>query len=283
LKTIESILRYLGDIKTAGNNPVAGEELKEHSLLCDASWNQLIYTAEWNRKADHVVISEFHFTGIHLDMLKGVIKQLVERHEILRTVFIETDGVIKQQVLPADDFEPVIEEHAGLVSDEMAAEIKQHEYGRVFDLGKSPLFFIQLLRTQNGQCRLLVTLHHIITDGYSAGIMQQELEALMHASMQSKKPSLAPLKYQYRDFSHWQLNFVASEEGQQHKAYWLNKLNGFTPAVKMPWAEVETDTGGHVIALLKTTSSALDKKMESFLRQHSATPTAAFMGALLIS
>jgi amino acid adenylation domain-containing protein len=276
-KTIENIGKYLAD-KEQAVVPVSYDH-SETSLLSDASFNQQSFFSEWNKKGDHLVISPYEFPELDVQALVSAIGLLVNRHEILRTRFVRRDGKIKQEVLPPAMLEQYITES---VSRYTAAEIKEiirKEHFREFDLFAAPLFRVNIYRLENGHYTVLLVIHHIITDGYSGGILKQELMALY----QNRGEGLSPLSFQYRNYAAWQRSFVNSREGEKHQAYWLGKLKGFHPqlAFSLPAVPADPDKDD-VIALNRIIAGELHDGIAKYTKTNGLTNTTLLMGVLIL-
>jgi hypothetical protein len=210
--------------------------------------------------------------------------QLVRRHEILRTIFLQRDGKIVQRVLPAADCPIQLFAPEGPVSSAAMRAITGKEYLRRFDPGIFPLFHLQLFNLAECEYNLLVTMHHIITDGYSWGIIARELMELYAGITANKPPALPQLPYQYRHFSEWQKHFLLSAEGIRHKEYWLRKLEGFSHTVNLSGAGKPDRAGkGPIIVAGRSWEGPFYDKMSRFIKDSRITRTVLFMGALLIA
>lgn len=274
-KNIRSIAKHIDGADTA----TAIQYSISEELLTDASYNQRTYFAEWNRgQGDYLVINSYDFENIDAVAFEQALNQLVERHEILRTVFITVDGTLKQQVLAASEVHYKLPDAVLLASADELAAIKENEHHRTFDLSAFPLFHVQLLKHSGTNCTVLVTKHHIITDGYSGGIIKDELTAMYTAVLQQTQASLKPLPFQYRHFSGWQKQFVNSPEGEKQQQYWLNKLSGFDPRLKLPSSV--NYRPGNLAGITTTISGDLYNETDRFAKENALTRTVLFMGVL---
>ncbi len=156
------------------------------------------------------------------------------RHEILRTVFLEVDKEPRQYVHPVGAFKLVAEPihlTAGDVTERVNA-IANQEAKAPFDLRNGPLIRVKLVKVNGAGRMLMVTMHHIIADGWSMQLLTSEFDALYHAFKSGHPSPLPPLPIQYKDFSEWQhAQAVAREEG-----YWLGKLTPLPDKLKLPYA-----------------------------------------------
>ncbi|MDR6605730.1 non-ribosomal peptide synthetase [Pseudomonas synxantha] len=170
------------------------------------------------------------------DALRASFQQLIERHESLRTRFFERDGVALQQVDAAGQFNL----HMIDISDRPAAEretraqqIREDEARTRFDLEKGPLLRVTLVRLDDEDHQLLVTMHHIIADGWSLNVLIDEFSRLYAAASQGQQAVLAPLPTQYADYASWQRQWLAQGESERQLAYWKAQLGEEHPALSL--------------------------------------------------
>lgn len=127
---------------------------------------------------------------------------LVKRHESLRTVFVALNGEPKQQLLPPDEFKLAFTDLRGLDATSQQAQVRHHkteEAHRRFDLQTGPLIRARLLQLSDEEHVLLVTMHHIVSDGWSVGVFVRELGVLYKDYRDGRTTSLVPLPLQYAE------------------------------------------------------------------------------------
>ncbi len=170
------------------------------------------------------------------DAVRTSFQQLIQRHEALRTRFYERDGQAFQRVDAHVDFDlqvidlsdlPVAEREA------RAQQIREDEARTQFDLEKGPLLWVTLVRLDDEDHQLLVTLHHIIADGWSLNILIDEFSRLYAAASQGQTLALPPLALQYADYGSWQRQWLAEGEGQRQLAYWKTQLGEEHPPLSL--------------------------------------------------
>ncbi|ETK21803.1 non-ribosomal peptide synthetase [Pseudomonas sp. FH1] len=170
------------------------------------------------------------------DAVRASFQQLIQRHEALRTRFYERDGQAFQRVDAKADFDlqvidlsdlPVAEREA------RAQQIREDEARTQFDLEKGPLLWVTLVRLDDEDHQLLVTLHHIIADGWSLNILIDEFSRLYAAAAQGQTLELPPLALQYADYGSWQRQWLAEGEGQRQLAYWKAQLGEEHPTLSL--------------------------------------------------
>ncbi|MGC1734298.1 MAG: non-ribosomal peptide synthase/polyketide synthase [Pseudonocardiaceae bacterium] len=185
---------------------------------------------------------------LNVSALANALHQLVARHESLRTTFDDVDGKGTQVVHPAVDVAvPVIELAGG--SAEKLDEVLSAEYGRPFDLRRGPLFRARLVRLADHEHVLLLAAHHIVTDGWSMGVLIEDLGALYGAAAQGQQADLAALPVQYADFACWQRNRLSGSERDGDLDYWTRQLSGISPLelpTDRPRPQMRTSTGAVV-------------------------------------
>ena len=188
------------------------------------------------------------------DALSFSVNELIKRHEILRTTFDVVDGLPNQIVTTEMAKEFTIEEiqdgiDAGKSQDEIIETACRNEVQKPFDLETGPLFRIKLLRIESDDHILILTLHHIIADGWSLSILINELAGIYHLYSKVIKDvdqkieefpdigsliTLPELPIQYADFAVWQRGWLQGEALEQQMSYWKERLAGIPPVLDMP-------------------------------------------------
>jgi amino acid adenylation domain-containing protein len=169
--------------------------------------------------------------------LAGALSDLVRRHESLRTVFAEVSAAPVQVIRPADDVELEVVSLEAMDPDDLEAEVQrltEEEAAIPFDLHAGPLFRSRLLRLGAERHTLLMTMHHIVSDGWSMGVLFRELSALYEARVMHAEPALAPLPVQYADVAVWQRKHLSGERLDQQIRYWRQRLAGAPTVLELP-------------------------------------------------
>jgi amino acid adenylation domain-containing protein len=160
--------------------------------------------------------------------LQKALDALVERHEILRTVYRATDGIPAQVILPARAVALACHDLSALVEPQREVELQRllnQEIERPFDLATDWMLRGLLVRLGKQEHVLLLMSHHIASDGWSKGILFREMDALYGAFHSGLPNPLAELPIQYADFAAWQRTWLAEHQGD-HLAYWKERLAG---------------------------------------------------------
>ncbi|MCA9919265.1 MAG: amino acid adenylation domain-containing protein, partial [Anaerolineales bacterium] len=169
--------------------------------------------------------------------LHQAINQMVARHETLRTTFFTEGGVPQQRIHPpqAVPLERVDLQHLPLANREQAASEQLYAATyRTFNLVTGPLLRATLFCLSETEHWLLIAMHHIVTDGWSVGVMQAELTELYRANATSQPANLPELPVQYADFAAWQHDWLQTETAVQQIAYWKKQLTGMPPYLELP-------------------------------------------------
>src|SRR6185295_7111621 len=173
-------------------------------------------------------------------VLKFCLGEVVRRHEALRTVFAVRDGSAVQLIRPAEPFSLPSVDLSGLpdrtdrsdrsdLTARLALSLTNKEAGRPFDLTCDPQFRGVLLRSAEDDHDVALTLHHIVSDGWSIGILVRELTALYAAFSEGKPSPLPELPTQYADFAAWQSSWLQGETLEAEVAYWRRQLADLPP------------------------------------------------------
>ncbi|HYS04987.1 MAG TPA: amino acid adenylation domain-containing protein [Candidatus Dormibacteraeota bacterium] len=209
--------------------------------------------------------------------------EIVHRHEVLRTTFPGVDG--KPVAVPAPRWQTAlsIEDLSELPSAERwpaALRRARQEAQRRFDLERGPLFRAHLLGLDAQDHVLLLTFHHIVTDGWSEGVLHRELAALYAAFLQGRPSPLPALPIQYADYAAWQRDFLQGQVLDTQRAFWRQALAGAPLTLDLPTDRprpaVRTHRGAKVRAGL---SARLSEALGDFGREEGATPFMTILAA----
>ena len=167
--------------------------------------------------------------SLNFDALKAALNEVVRRHESLRTSFVMEDGEPRQAVARELSLEAPVIDLLTLEREDAETQAKrwwQMEGGRPFDLAVGPLLRAHLLRIAVDDNVLVITMHHIISDGWSMGVFLRELATLYEAFADGRPSPLPELSLQYADYSVWQREWMSGEVLDGELAYWSEHLAG---------------------------------------------------------
>src|SRR5207248_683111 len=151
----------------------------------------------------------------NMTVLERSINEVVRRHEILRTTLAVTDGQCVQIIAPQLSVPLPFEDLRALPTSEKEAlghRRIQDELLHVFDLCNGPLIRARLMQLEEREHLLLISMHQVICDGWSLGVLVEELATLYDAFSAGCESRLAPLSYQYADYAHWQRHWKSNPE-----------------------------------------------------------------------
>jgi non-ribosomal peptide synthetase component F/thioesterase domain-containing protein/nucleoside-diphosphate-sugar epimerase/acyl carrier protein len=175
---------------------------------------------------------------IDLHALERSIDDTIRRHEVLRTTFAtDEEGWPIQVIHPPRHLEcPVIDlrERNSAASDDDLHRLAVEEFRKPFDLSAGPLLRVCLVRLRDDEHVLTLTIHHIVADGWSLGVLSTELAALYGAFSTARRSPLAEPVIQYADYARWQEQWLADEAMASQLAYWRKRLTGVPRVLTLP-------------------------------------------------
>lgn len=227
------ILNLLGSSYRSPIQPVPDQESYELSHSQQRLW--VLSQIDEGTAAYNIPLHQLIEGELVLDSLREAFNRIIQRHESLRTTFITVDGSPRQKVHDKVNFTFVFQDLTVLPGPEETARKMGHEHALgTFDLEKDVLFRVSVLKLADKKHVLLFTIHHIIADGVSIGLLAKEI-SLFYESISNEKPNpLPPLRIQYRDYAYWQNDLLMNEEVVVHRNYWHKKLSGKIPVLDLP-------------------------------------------------
>ncbi|HEV7474838.1 MAG TPA: amino acid adenylation domain-containing protein [Pyrinomonadaceae bacterium] len=190
------------------------------------------------QRAIYNIPDSHYFEGpLNLEALERSLSEIVRRHESLRTTFQTIAGGPVQVIAEPQAVKLDVIDLSKLPAAEGEAEAQRlgdEEARRPFDLTRGPLLRVRLVRLADTEHVLLLTMHHIISDGWSIGVLGRELTALYAAYCAGQSSPLADLPIQYADFAVWQREWLRSEVLEKQLGYWREQLGGQLPVLELP-------------------------------------------------
>ncbi|HYG63510.1 MAG TPA: amino acid adenylation domain-containing protein, partial [Thermoanaerobaculia bacterium] len=214
-------------------------------------------------------------------LLARVFTEIVRRHESLRTTFTARQDGPVQEIAPPGPVELPVIDLSGLAGAAREAEARRQageEARRPFDLQRGPLLRLRLLRLAPDEHALLMTMHHIVSDGWSAGVLLGEI-ATLHTAFAAGRPSPLPeLPIQYADFAAWQRGWLRGEVLEAQAAAWTQRLAGAPRVLELPLDRprpaVQAHRGSSLAVSLPPELSAAVREL---CRREGATPFMALL------
>jgi amino acid adenylation domain-containing protein len=222
---------------------------------------------------------------LYVNLLDRSFQKMVCRHEILRTTFATQAGQPRQVIHASLAISVPVIDLRGLnkqTRESVAQQLVQQESQRPCDLVRGPLWRTYLLRLETQEHILLLTLHHIITDGWSNDVFARELTSLYRAYMAGQPSPLAPLPLQYADYALWQRQRLQGEILQKHIAYWQHRLEGVLPLELPADTSHATTQSNHGARYTFALPASLSQQLVSLSRQEGATPFMTLLAAFQI-
>lgn len=217
--------------------------------------------------------------------LKQAILAVIDRHEILRTVFKsdKETSEVRQWVLDAGDLDFKVDEIDFREVENPEKEVKEYiskDAQIPFDLATGPLLRAALLQVSDTTYIFYYNLHHIISDGVSNDIIKRDVLAFYEAFKSENNPSLPEIKIQYKDYAAWQIGQLKTDAFAKHKEYWLHKLSGDIAVLDLPSQKIrpkiKTNNGATVWTFLP---EEINNKLKSYCKENGGT---MFMAVLAV-
>jgi len=240
--TLAALSRYM---ETAGQPSHGADTLSPQPVLRDGEL-PLSFAQQrlWFLDQLEPGSSAYNFSAIfrlkgrlNVTALEQSFNEIIKRHEALRTVFHAVNGSPCQIILPfmaiklhGIDLRDIVSDTE---RDSEARRLSTAEVEQPFDLAHGPLLRVTLVRLAEDEYRLLLTMHHIVSDGWSMGVLFRELNALYDAFSKGHPSPLVELPVQYADFAQWQRHQLRGERLEKQLAYWKKQLET-VPTQQLP-------------------------------------------------
>jgi len=219
-------------------SPIETIGLQQHYPLSPAQQRLWLINKIGIEKQSYNINGVYNFKeSIDFNAFKRAVIKLIERHETLRTIFDEINGVPFQQLIDsaALDYDQVVVDASTINNyNERFPEIIQQFFDRDFSLNAWPLFRL-LITSEEGKCRLYYSMHHIISDGWSMQLFLRDVLAIYKSELTAEPDGLPVLPIQYKDYAKWQNDQFSGKNDNLSEAYWVNQLKGPLPEMKLPF------------------------------------------------
>ncbi|WP_134929179.1 condensation domain-containing protein, partial [Pseudomonas protegens] len=206
---------------------------------------------------------------------EAALQALILRHETLRTTFPSVNGVAHQQVHADTGLRMAWKDFSALAPDARQQRLQQladSEAHQPFDLETGPLLRACLVKAGEQEHYFVLTLHHIVTEGWAMDIFARELGALYEAFLDDRESPLEPLPVQYLDYSVWQRQWLESGERQRQLDYWTGQLGREHPLLELPSDRPRPAVQSHQGELYRfDLSDELAARVRAFNAEHGLT------------
>lgn len=219
-------------------------------------------------------------------VLEQTFNEIVRRHESLRTTFATIDGQPVQVVSAPRELSIPVVSLSELSEAEREAEAQRlslEEFKLPFDLARGPLLRVTLIKLSEQKHIMLLAMHHIVSDGWSMGVLVREVTELYKAFSIGRPSPLPELPIQYADFAQWQRQWLTGERLESQLSYWSRRLAGAPPVLELPtdFSRPATQSfRGATLNFLFPVS--LTRELEALGRQHEATLFMVILAAFQI-
>ena len=274
------------------HEPIA---VADRSKALPLSWPQqrLWFIAQLDPAASrtyHISASVRLRGELSLEALQATLNTLLERHEVLRTTFVQSGEGEPLQVIGTDSvFALQRIDLSALDADEQLAALAAEQTAEsetMFDMASGPLIRGRLIALGEHDCVLLVTMHHIVSDGWSSGIFIREIEALYPAYLAGRPNPLPPLRIQYADYACWQRTVLDTDALSAQVDYWQGQLAGAPELLSLPLDRPRPSQQDYLGGSVELTlSPTLTKRLNGLARSRGMTLYMVLLGAwgLLLS
>jgi amino acid adenylation domain-containing protein/non-ribosomal peptide synthase protein (TIGR01720 family) len=260
--TIGSLSSRLG---RAEQNTSAGIIAGPRPELIPLSYSQerLWFIDRMSGSVQYHVPAVFNLSGtLNIDALQSTFRAIVNRHEVLRTVIFEQEGQGYQYVKPVNVWE--LKQTDAKEYEDQHLSLDQYirlQIAQPFDLSKDDMLRAELIKVNENESTLVLTMHHIASDGSSSAILAKEWLELYNAFSTNNEPALPVLTVQYPDYAIWQRANLQGDLLASKLAYWQRKLTGVTtlqlPADRQRPAEQSTNGALYEFEISRETTSGL--------------------------
>ncbi len=228
----------------------------------------------------------FRLAGeLDLEAFQKGLNIVIERHEVLRTRFPIVDGNAVQVIEPPFKLDiPIVDlsEMPENDREEEANRLTTEEVYKPFDLENGPLIRVRLIKVGDQDHIVLITLHHIVSDAWSLGILIREFSVAYEAHLYGKSVDLPELPIQYVDYAVWQRSNLKGDVLESQMRYWRNQLTPLPPALELPTARVrprvQTFKGERQVITLPASDVSMAK---SFNKETNTTLFMIFLAGYL--
>jgi non-ribosomal peptide synthetase component F/acyl carrier protein len=244
--TIEELAAAVDSART-GFTPPAIQPRLHHGFVPLSSAQQRIWFMDQIQPGN----AFYHFPtavrirgDLDVGALERSINAIVERHEVLRSIFVAQEGQgVAQLTLPELRIPIQVEDLSGNSPEARESVLRSCLAAAVqapFDLSRGPLMRVWLYRLDDGapgqevEHALLLCFHHIVFDGWSFGVLMREFETLYLAHREGREAGLPPLTLQYADYAHWQNSWLAGDAIDGQLRYWTEQLDGAPRLLHLP-------------------------------------------------
>ncbi len=269
----KDIIQYLREIdRSESMSYIPNVSIDSNYPLSNSQYRLWILSQSKESSIAYNMPSNIRLNGDYdIDLFSKAIYSVINRHEILRTVFKENEeGEVRQWILDRESlgFNIKYKDLRSTANRETA--IKTYidtDSGRPFDLETGPLLRASLLQYSDDEYVFYYCMHHIISDGWSMDILSRDVMSFYKSFLTDTENTLPPLRIQYKDHTAWQLSELESKAYGVHEEYWLSKLKGTLPVIDFPGQRRRPKTKTYNgVGLISSIPQVKVSKLKNFVR-----------------
>ena len=237
--TVEELARELeqGTARTTSENAITPREHADEPAALSFAQQRLWFLQQLEpSSAAYNMPATAHIHGpLSVPTLERAIAEIIQRHEVLRTRFVEEQGQPKQIAVQFNGFELPLVDLSNSADREAELRRQTAEIGwQPFDLKTEPLLRCRLFRMSEAEHVLLLTVHHIAADGWSVNVLVRELNVVYDAFLNGEPSPLPELPVQYADYAQWQRGSLNDPSLDAQLDYWKEQLAGAPEVLEVP-------------------------------------------------
>lgn len=283
--TVAQLGHYLGQKQTGEEQPIPLADEQNQYPLSHAQQRLWILEQFEENELAYVLPFAFELVGeFNEDAFQEAVSKLIERHEVLRTGFIMSDGLPGQRVFDVSELDVQVEiedlTDINLSEEDLNDRIKRiAQVG--FDLERPPLFRVNLLHVKPATYVVVVAIHHIISDGWSMNVLARDLVALYNALEKGTSQDLPTLRIQHKDYVSWQFEQLTEDHLDTMRSYWQHQLGGEIPVIDL--SKIKSRPARqtyHGQRKLVTIPGELQQSLLAEARSHDTTLFVLFLAAV---
>ncbi|MEM1319026.1 MAG: amino acid adenylation domain-containing protein [Bacteroidota bacterium] len=257
--------------------PVVQRQERPEQLPLSFSQERLWFIDQLEGSVHYHVPAIFRLKGrLDRTALASAFGAITDRHEVLRTVYVEQRREVYQQLLPEGQWAMAFT--VGAVKPEWIAA----QVNRPFDLTKDHMLRVHLVQLEAQEHLLIVVMHHIASDGWSVGVLMRELMEVYEAEVAGRPTVLPELPLQYADYAIWQRQYLVGEVLEEKLAYWKQQLAGLAPLVlptDFPRPAIQSTKGASARFVIE---SSLVEPLQTLANREEVTLFMVLLGAFKV-
>ncbi|MBD0258881.1 MAG: non-ribosomal peptide synthetase, partial [Cytophagales bacterium] len=236
--TIEALAGEIARSRQEAYQQIPALAEQDHYPLSHGQRRLWVLSQLEENQAAFNIAGAYRLKGIlDVEAFQKCFETLAQRHQVLRTTFVEVNGEPRQRVEPAAgqsftlNYRDLREEED---RENAARRLTGDEARRLFSLSTGPLLRVQLLQLEDDHYVCLLTMHHIVSDGWSMDVLMREITTLYAAFRTGAGNPLPPLRIHYKDYASWHNEQLLGEQSAGHQQYWQSQFEGEIPVLEFP-------------------------------------------------